>query len=68
MIHEYDIVELIRDIPSENVTAGMKGIVVMVYNEPNMPEGYEVEFIDKTGATIALITLKKEDLLTSSDK
>lgn len=64
MIKEYDVVTLGRDIQEENLKAGMKGKVVMIYNEPNLPTGYEIEFMDKEGNTIALITLTEKDIIT----
>jgi hypothetical protein len=41
---------------------GQRGIVLDVLKIPNLPIGYNVEFFDKTGETIAVTTLKEKDL------
>jgi hypothetical protein len=40
--------------------AGAVGAVVMVYEAD--PPGYDVEFTDPQGVTLALLTLRDEDL------
>jgi hypothetical protein len=60
MFEEYEVVKLRRDMPSVNLKAGDRGAIVMVYVDPS--QAYEVEFTDKEGKTIALLTLKEEDI------
>lgn len=62
MYKEYDLVKLLSDIPEKNIYAGMIGTIVMIYNESNLPIAYEVEFCDKNGNTISLVTLKEKDI------
>lgn len=54
-----DTVALLRAIPAESLKIGQVGTIVEVFNEYN----FEVEFVDKQGKTIALLPLKREDLL-----
>ncbi len=51
----FDIVELIEEIPENNLVVGMLGAVVDVYTEPT--EAYEVEFCDPQGKTFTLCVL-----------
>lgn len=55
---EYEIVKLKR--PQADLPAGVTGTVVMVYN--SVPPGYDVEFVDEKGETLAVLTLRDEDL------
>ncbi len=41
---------------------GIKGTVLIVYNEPGLPRAYEVEFLDENGETLAVITLQEDDI------
>jgi hypothetical protein len=59
---EYDVVKLNRDIPEKNLKQGLKGTIVMVYNEPDLPIAFEVEFVNSAGETVALETIKEEYL------
>ena len=59
---EYDVVKLNRDIPERKLKKGCQGVIMMVFNEPNLPLAYEIEFINKEGVTIAVETIKKEYL------
>jgi hypothetical protein len=34
----------------------------MVCNEPGLPLAYEVEFLDEAGRTLAIITLKDDEI------
>lgn len=56
---ELDIVTAKRDL-SKLVLRGCVGTIVMVYDKPRL--AYEVEFFDKEGQTIELITVEKEDV------
>jgi hypothetical protein len=58
-LKEYDVVRLLRPLPQHRLPAGATGAIVMVYPSPL---AYEVEFADEHGITIALVTLKGEDL------
>jgi hypothetical protein len=61
---EYDCFRLAKPIPSEAISVGTIGVVLMVLSEA--PEFYEVEFSDETGKNIGskpTFTLS-EDFLT----
>lgn len=62
MFQEYQKVRLKKDIPGENLSAGAKGVVLIVYEVPNPPQAYEVEFLDQDGSTLALLTLTDDDI------
>jgi hypothetical protein len=62
MFHEYQTIRLKKDMPGENLSAGARGVVLIVYEVPNLPRAYEVEFLDKDGGTVALVTLTDEDI------
>lgn len=57
---EYAVVKLKRNISSANLKIGDRGTIVMIHTKPY--RAYKVEFLDKAGNTIALLTLKEEDL------
>lgn len=57
-LKEYDVVCLRRPLAEYSLPAGAVGTVVMVYDAP---PGYEIEFCDEEGATLALISLAKEN-------
>jgi hypothetical protein len=61
MFNEYDIVELQHDRPIDKLCAGAIGTVLMVYRQPVV--GYEVEFLDNDGKTIALLTLLETEVV-----
>lgn len=54
-----DVVALLRPIPAENLKVGQVGTVVEVFSD----DDFEVEFADKQGRTIAMLPLKRADLL-----
>jgi hypothetical protein len=54
-----DVVALTEDIPSHQLRRGQVGTVVEAYD----PETFEVEFVDETGQTYALLPLKARQLL-----
>jgi hypothetical protein len=54
-----DVVALLRAMPAEHLKKGQVGTVVEVFSE----EHFEVEFVDKNGRTISILTLKSSDLL-----
>jgi hypothetical protein len=59
MIREMDTVVLTRDLEEHGLREGDIGAVVHCY-----PDGttYEVEFVSAEGATVALRTLRREDI------
>jgi hypothetical protein len=60
MFAQYSNVVLLRDDPVSGLKSGAVGVVVEVYSRPSV--GYDVEFMDERGRTLALLTLKSEDL------
>jgi hypothetical protein len=54
-----DVIALLRNIPEKKLLQGQVGTVV----EFLAPSAYEVEFTDNNGRTLALVALKKEDIL-----
>ena len=58
MFSEYEMVRLKR--PQSGLESGAVGTIVMAYD--SVQPGYEVEFADATGVTIALLTLYDDDL------
>lgn len=60
MFREYDVVRLKRDRPAEGLTTDQIGAIVMVY--PATPPAYEVEFVDRDGKTVGLLTLQEEEI------
>ncbi|MGW5360727.1 DUF4926 domain-containing protein [Actinopolymorpha pittospori] len=55
----YELVELVVDVPDENLSRGMIGTIVEIYNNP---PGFEVEFADSDGHLIALLGLRPEQI------
>lgn len=54
-----DTVALLKPMPGQNLSTGQVGTVVEVYG----PDDFEVEFVDKQGRPIAMVVLKRADLL-----
>jgi hypothetical protein len=65
-IEELDRIALLRDLPDANLRAGDPGTVVHVYRDGKI----EVEFVDREGYTVGLITLAPEEvrIATSADR
>jgi len=59
MIAEHSLVVLDAEPPHEKLTRGDVGTVVHVYKGG---KGYEVEFVDGGGQTIALVTVGSDDV------
>jgi hypothetical protein len=57
---EHDVVRLVPPLPEHGLPAGATGAVVHVYDDPS--EAYEVEFIEPDGNTIALVTVRPDEL------
>ncbi|MCX7110257.1 MAG: DUF4926 domain-containing protein [Candidatus Methylumidiphilus sp.] len=58
-----DTVVLEKDIPNVGLKRGDIGAVVEVYE----PDGVEVEFVNGSGQTQALVTLKRIDVRSVAD-
>jgi hypothetical protein len=59
MIAEHSLVVLDADPPHQKLSRGDVGTVVHIYNDS---KGYEVEFVDGGGHTVALITVEAGDV------
>ena len=59
MIAEHSLVVLDCDAPHEKLNRGDVGTVVHVYKGGR---GYEVEFVDGGGQTVALLTVGADDV------
>jgi hypothetical protein len=55
----HDVVALLEERPSDGLAMGQVGTVV----EMHSPEALEVEFLNSSGRTIALLPLKRADVL-----
>ena len=53
-----DVVVLKTDLPAENLVKGMRGVIVFVFDDPEL--AYEVEFCNDKGETLAQVALKPE--------
>ncbi len=58
-IRLFDTVALLKAMPGKNLRIGQVGAVVEILGDDN----FEIEFTDKQGRTIALVPLKRTDLL-----
>ncbi len=65
MFHEYDVVYAKRDL-AVCVPKGTHGTIVMVY-DPERGD-YEVEFFDRQGNHIALLTVRAVDIESGSQE
>jgi hypothetical protein len=63
MIREYDCVALGHDIAEAGLKTGDVGAVVFVHGKG---EAFEVEFVGADGRTLALLTLKADEVLPLS--
>lgn len=55
-----DTVRLLEDIPLEGIKRGSFGAVLEVFLEPE--DGYEIEFCDELGITLAQVALNSSQL------
>ena len=60
-----EVVQLQQDFPNLSLFRGSTGTIVDAYIDPH--EAYEVEFCDDRGVTIALLTLRSEQLRSISN-
>ena len=58
---ELDCVQLIRDIPEENLFIGMIGAIIMSFEK--YPNHFMIEFCDDKGATICDPILSSDDFI-----
>ena len=58
MIRELDMVALTRDLDAHGLKRGDIGAVVHKYGS----EAFEVEFVTAEGKTVAVLTLKEDDV------
>ncbi|HET6400883.1 MAG TPA: DUF4926 domain-containing protein [Candidatus Kapabacteria bacterium] len=65
MIRELSLAVLTHSIPEYSLVAGDVGTVVHVYPDA---EAYEVEFITGLGKTIAVLTLRPQDIRSVSSE
>jgi hypothetical protein len=56
---EFDRVVLTRDLPEHGLRPGDIGTIVHVYDEP---AGFEVEFFNAAGGTLAVVTVGAADV------
>jgi hypothetical protein len=63
MFKEYQVVRLRRNLPEFNLSEGVFGTILLVYDpKPNLPRAYEVEFVDRQGKSLAQVTVFQEDI------
>lgn len=55
----YDVVTLTEDLPQKGLVRGQVGTIVEQY----APDAFAVEFVDNSGHTYALVTLKSSQIL-----
>ena len=65
MIKELDTIVLTRDIPEHGLKSGDIGAVVHLYENDKT---YEIEFLTGHGDTVAVVTLKADDVRLMQDK
>jgi hypothetical protein len=58
MMKELDSAVLTTDLPEYGLSAGDLGTIVLVYDD----EGYEVEFVTLEGETLAVVSLRADQL------
>ena len=55
----FDVIELLVDLPGDELRAGTRGAIVECYDHNN----YEIEFTNQEGETLALYTLSSEQFI-----
>ncbi|OGO27279.1 MAG: hypothetical protein A2Z16_05995 [Chloroflexi bacterium RBG_16_54_18] len=61
MFHELDMVKLLKSMPEKRLAAGAMGVILLVYDQPELPIAYEVEFTNDIDEVV-LLTLFEDDL------
>jgi len=64
MISELDMVVLTRDLPADSLKAGDIGTIVLVHGNG---VGFEVEFTNLAGDTLAVLTVPADAVRAVSD-
>ena len=59
MFDELDSVALRHDLPAHGLRVDDVGVIVLVHGEK---EAFEVEFVARSGRTVALLTLDRTDV------
>ena len=59
-LKELDGIILKDDLPAHGLLKGMRGTILIVYNDPEL--AYEVEFCDKDGRTIEQLALTPDQI------
>ncbi|MFP4031717.1 MAG: DUF4926 domain-containing protein [Thermodesulfobacteriota bacterium] len=54
-----DVVEMIVDVPEQNIRSGQQGAIVHQHD----PKTFEIEFVRTDGATEALAALKSDQFI-----
>lgn len=67
MFKQYQPVELVKDMMSDELLGapvqlreGQRGIIVEIHEQPGLPVGYDVEFFDEEGETLAVMIMTKD--------
>ena len=58
-----DSIVLLHDIPAHGLCAGDLGTIVEIYE----PDGLEVEFVKASGETLAVVTLREDEVRPVGD-
>jgi len=70
MLKQYQDVELVKDMMSDEslgepvlLRKGQKGVIVEIHTNSEVPyPGYDVEFFDDSGDTVAVMIVREEDI------
>ncbi len=75
MFKQYQEVELSHDMMSDELLGdpvqlkeGQKGVIVEIHTSKGIPhKGYDVEFFDDNGNTVAVMIVKEDDIRPTSE-
>lgn len=69
MFKQYQEVELVEDMMSDELLGkpvklhrGQRGVIVEIHRAPGLPAGYDVEFSNEHGETVAVIIVTEEKI------
>lgn len=73
---QYQDVELVKDMMSDEslgepvlLRKGQKGVIVEIHSSSEVPyPGYDVEFFDDAGDTVAVMIVREEDIRALSKR
>lgn len=76
MLKQYQDVELTKDMMSDETLGepvmlrkGQKGVIVEIHKTSDVPyPGYDVEFFNDDGDTVAVMIVREEDIKAASKK